>query len=169
MGNASRRPRHSMRLKASSTALLAGAIAASMALAPATAGARSADAHAARTLSIKETANLKLSNKKGFVLNERGFAKGTLGGEIYIQLKVSSRRSVTAVIQFYPSGGLLRATASATYRVVTSSAAQFSGRLNINSGSGRYSKAKGSGLRFTGTVHRPSDSVSVSVSGSFSY
>jgi hypothetical protein len=142
---------------------------AAAALVPASAGARSADARAARTLSIKESANLRLSNKKGFVLNERGFAKGTLRGEIYIQLKVSSRRNVTATIQVYPSGGLLRANAGASYRVVTSSSASFSGTMSIFGGSGRYSKARGSGLKFTGVVHRPSDSVSVSVSGSFSY
>ncbi len=140
------------------------------AISPAPAGARSADAHAARTLSIKEGASLKLDHKKGFVLEEHGFAKGTLGGEIYIQLKVSSQRNVTAVIQVYVNKrDFLRATAGASYRVVTSSSASFSGTMNISSGGGRYSKAKGSGLKFSGVVHRPSDSVSVSVSGSFSY
>lgn len=141
-----------------------------MAVLPTAAGASSADAHAARTLSIKESANLKLDHKKGFVLEEHGVAKGTLRGELYIQLKVSSQRNVTAVIQFYVNKkDFLRATANASYRVVTSSSASFSGKMNVNSGGGRYSKAKGSGLKFSGVVHRPSDSVSVSVSGSFSY
>jgi hypothetical protein len=168
MGIASRRPRHRARQQLATVALAATAAVAT-ALVPASAGARSADAHAARTISIKETANLKLDHKKGFVLEEHGLAKGTLSGEIYIQLRVSSQRNVTATIQFYPHGGLLRASAKASYRVVTSKEASFAGTLNITSGSGRYSKAKGSGLKFTGTVHRPSDSVSVSVSGRFSY
>lgn len=168
MGIASRRPRQRARQQFVGAALAATAVAAT-ALVPASAGARSADAHAARTISIKETANLRLSNKKGFELKEQGVAKGTLSGTIYIQLLVSSKRTVTANIQFYPSGGLLRANAKAAYRVVTSSQASFSGSLNIAGGSGRYSKAKGSGLKFSGAVHRPSDSVSVSVSGSFSY
>jgi hypothetical protein len=168
MGIASSRSRRRRRLSVTSAALAATAIAA-VASTPASAGARSAEARAARTLSIKESANLRLHDKKGFVLKEEGVAKGTLGGHLYIQLKVSSRRTVTATIQFYPSGGLLRATAVASYRVVTSSAASFSGSLNIAGGSGRYAKAKGSHLKFSGVVHRPSDSVSVSVSGSFSY
>jgi hypothetical protein len=41
--------------------------------------------------------------------------------------------------------------------------------MNITGGSGRYSKAKGSKLSFSGSVHRPSNSVSVRVSGKVSY
>jgi hypothetical protein len=126
-------------------------------------------AHAARTLRLNDSANLKLSNKKGFELKEAGTAKGSLGGTIYIQLKVESQRSIKAQIQVYPNGGSLKATASGSYRVETSSTAGFSGTLNITGGSGSYSKAKGSGLSFTGTVHRPGDSVSVRVNGNMSY
>ncbi len=70
----------------------------------------------------------------------------------------------------YPTAhGSISASASATYRVVTSSSASFSGTLNITGGSGRYSKAKGSKLSFSGAVHRPSNAVSVRVSGTISY
>jgi hypothetical protein len=167
MGNKSTRRRRS-RAQVSTAALALGALAAVAALGTGAAGA-APNAHAARTLDLKDSANLKLSNKKGFELKESGKASGSLPGTIYIQLKVASERSITAVIQVYPSGGLLKASASGSYRVQSSSTATFTGKLNITGGSGRYSKAKGSGLSFSGTVHRPGDSVSVRVSGNMSY
>lgn len=167
MGIAPRRLRAHAR--ASSAALAATAIAAGAALAPASAGASSADAHAARTLSLKEGASLRKHDSHGFLIKEQGSFKGTLSGPIYIQLKVASKRVVTATIQMYPGGGLLRASASATYSVRTSSRASFVGTLTITGGSGRYSKAHGSGLAFSGTIARSNDAVSVSVSGRMSY
>ncbi len=170
MGNKkSSRARLSARAQVSTAALALGALAAVAAVGTGAAGAASPHATAARTLDMKDTANLTLSNKKGFELKEAGKASGSLSGTIYIQLKVASERSVSAKIQVYPSGGTLDASATGSYRVQSSSTATFTGSLNITGGSGRYSKAKGSGLSFSGTVHRPGDSVSVRVSGNMSY
>jgi hypothetical protein len=168
MGTKSARRRLSVRAQLSTAALAVGALAAVAAVGTGAAGA-APSAHSASTLDLKDNASLNLSNKKGFELKESGKASGSLPGTIFIQLKVASERSVTASIQVYPSGGSLKATASGSYRVQSSSTASFSGKLNITGGSGRYSKAKGSGLSFTGTVHRPGDSVSVRVSGNMSY
>jgi hypothetical protein len=168
MGKKSARRRLSARAQVSTAALALGALAAVAAVGTGAAGA-APSAHASRTLNLNDSANLSLSNKKGFELKEGGKASGSLPGAIYIQLKVASERSVTASIQVYPSGGSLKATASGSYRVESSSTASFSGKLNITGGTGRYSKAKGSGLSFSGTVHRPGDSVSVRVSGNMSY
>jgi hypothetical protein len=172
MGNRSSKPRLSVRHGVSGGGLALGALAAVALLgtgAVGAAGAASPHASAASTLNLNDTANLSLSNKKGFELKEAGSAKGSLAGKIYLQLKVESERTVTAKIQVYPSGGSLSATASGSYRVESSSTASFSGTLNITGGSGRYSKAKGSRLSFSGTVHRPGDAVSVRVSGKMSY
>jgi hypothetical protein len=139
------------------------------AAATAAAGAAGPSAKAARTFNLSDSASLKLNNHKGVELKESGIAHGNLPGSIFIQLRLASSKSVTAKIQVYPSNGSVSASASATYRVVTSSSASFSGTLNITGGSGRYSKAKGTRLSFSGTVHRPSDSVSVHVSGKMSY
>jgi hypothetical protein len=168
MGNESARRRLSARAQVWAAALALGALAAGAAVGTGAAGA-APSAHAARTLDLNDSANLSLSNKKGFELKEAGKATGSLGGTIYIQLKVESERAVVAKIQVYPSGGSLNATATGSYRVESSSTASFSGKLTIAGGSGRYSKAKGSGLSFSGTVHRPGDSVSVRVSGTMSY
>jgi hypothetical protein len=152
----------------SSAALATAALATAAVFGPGAAGAVPS-AKAASTLNLNDSANLVQNNKKGTELKESGNAKGTLGGRIYIQLRLASQKTVTAKIQVYPSGGSLNATASATYRLVTSSNASFSGTMNITGGSGRYSKAKGSKLSFSGSVHRPSNSVSVRVSGKVSY
>jgi hypothetical protein len=133
------------------------------------AGAAGPSAKAARSLNLNDSASLRLANHKGVELKEVGFAHGNLPGEIYIQLRLASQHSVSAKIQVYPSGGSINATAEAHYTIHTSSSASFSGTLTITGGSGRYTRAKGSKLSFSGTVHRPSDSVSVHVSGKMSY
>lgn len=157
------------RLRAPAAALAVLTVAGAAAVGTGAAGAAGPSAKAAGTLSLNDSASLRLNNHKGVELKESGSAHGNLPGSIYIQLRLASSKSVTAKIQVYPSGGSISASASATYRVVTSSNASFSGTLNITGGSGRYAKAKGSHLSFTGTVHRPSDSVSVHVSGKMSY
>jgi hypothetical protein len=166
MHRGSRRPRRSARFLVSSTAV--GSVAAAAVLAAGSAGAAGPAAHAARTLNLKESGSLHLSNKRGNELKEQGSAKGTLSGSIYIQLRVISTRSVTAQMQFYPSGGLLRGSASADYQN-HGSYASFAGHINITGGSGRYSKAHGKGLSFSGTINRSNDAVSVHVSGRLSY
>jgi hypothetical protein len=168
MGNQSARARVS-RPRASVTALALGALATAAVVGTGAAGAAGPSAKAASTLNLSDSANLQLNNHKGVELKESGSAKGNLPGKIYIQLRLASSRTVTAKIQVYPSGGSISASAAATYRVVTSSSASFAGSLNITGGSGRYSKAKGSRLSFSGTVHRPSDSVSVHVSGKITF
>lgn len=169
MGIQSSRSRSSARLRAMIAALAVLALAIAAAVGTGAAGAAGPSAKAAGSLNLNDSASLKLNNHKGVELKESGRAKGNLPGSIYIQLRLASSRSVSAKIQVYPSSGSVSASASATYRVVTSSSASFAGTLNITGGSGRYSKAKGSHLSFSGTVHRPSDSVSVHVSGKMSY
>jgi hypothetical protein len=168
MGIQSTRPHASLRLRATAALSALGLVAAAAAGTGA-AGAAGPQAKASRSFYLSDSASLRKDNQKGVELKESGKAKGDLPGKIYIQLRLASSRSVTAKIQVYPSGGSISATASARYRVVTSSSASFSGTLNITGGSGRFAKAKGSHLSFTGTVHRPSDAVSVHVSGKMSY
>lgn len=167
MGTASHRSRRSSRIKLSSATLAVGAVATAAALIPGAAGARSV-AHEARTLNLTENANLHLNNKHGLTLKESGNAKGTLSGPLYLQLNVTSTRSVTATVQVYPSGGSLTGSATANYRV-NGATASFSGHLTITKGSGKYARAKGSGLSFSGTIRRSNDAVTVHVSGKLSY
>jgi hypothetical protein len=169
MGNQSSRRRTSARPRISSAALAAGALATAVTFGPGAAIAASPHAKAARSINLSDSGNLHLQNKKGLVLKEAGSAKGTLPGTLYLQLKVTSTRSVSAEVQVYPSsGGSISGVAKANYRVAGSTAT-FSGTLAVTKGSGKYSKAKASALSFTGTIKRSNDAVTVRVSGKMSY
>jgi hypothetical protein len=169
MGNKSLRPRTSARLRISTAALALGAVATAAAFGGGAAGAASPHAKAARSLNLDDSASLHLQNKHGIELKEGGTAKGTLGGPLYLQLKVTSTRSVTAQVQVYPSGGgSVSGSAKASYHV-SGATATFSGTMAITKGSGKYSKAKASALSFSGTIKRSNDAVTVRVSGKMSY
>jgi hypothetical protein len=169
MGNQSSRPRTQARTRISAAALAFGALATAIVLGTGAAGAASPHAKAARSLNLNDSARLHLQNKHGLVLKEAGNAKGTLGGPLYLQLDVTSTRSVTAQVQVYPKeGGSISGNAKANYRV-QGSFATFSGTLAITKGSGTYSKAKASALSFSGTIQRSNDAVTVHVSGKMSY
>ncbi len=136
-------------------------------IAAAGASGGSPTAVAARTVSLNESGSLRLTSSHGLLLNEKGTASGTIKGSIYIHLNVSSTNRVTAEVSIYPKGGSLTGNGSANYRVVGSTAT-FSGSLSITRGTGHYAHARASGLRFTGTIARKTDAVTVHVSGRLS-
>ncbi len=128
-----------------------------------------ASATAARTLSIDENGNLKLTSRQGFTLNERGIASGTFKGTIYVHLKIVSSSHVTAEVNIYPSGGSsITGYGTAGYRK-EGAIGRFSGSLSVERGSGAYAHARGSGLSFSGTIQRSNYAVTVHVAGTASY
>jgi hypothetical protein len=143
------------------------AVVAGCALGASASPASAATASAARTLSLNETGHLRLTSKRGFTLNEKGSASGTIRGTIYIHLHVVSTNRVTAEVNIYPSGGSLAGRAAASYHVAGATAG-FSGSMSIVRGTGRWSRASGSGLRFYGSIRRSDDSVTVYLSGRMS-
>lgn len=118
----------------------------------------------AGTVSLSESGHLHLTSKHGFTLNEQGSAAGTIGGTIYIHLRLVSSSRVTSEVNIYPHGGSLSGYGSASYHVV-GSYASFSGSLKIARGTGSYDGARASALRFTGTIQRRNDAVTVQLSG----
>ncbi|HEY2217152.1 MAG TPA: autotransporter, partial [Solirubrobacteraceae bacterium] len=93
---------------------------------------------------------------------------GTIAGSMYIHLNLASTSKVTAEVNIYPREGSLTGTGSASYRV-QGGVAVFSGTMSITRGTGKYAKARASGLRFTGTIQRRNDAVAVQLSGRLSY
>ena len=131
------------------------------------AGATSSVALAARTISLHENGRLRLTSKHGFTLNEQGSASGTIAGAIYIHLHLTSSSRVTAEVNIYPRGGSLSGNGSASYHV-SGAYAIFSGTLSLSHGTGSYARAHASRLRFTGTIQRRNDAVTVQLSGPLS-
>jgi hypothetical protein len=162
MLKASRRPIAHKR-KSAITALLAGGLTLLGPLGPGITRAQPT-AHAARTFSLNERGNLRLTSKEGFTLNERGTASGSVKGTIYVHLTIVSTSRVKAEVSIYPPGGSITGYASASY-AKGSSMATFSGSMSITRGSGGYSHAHVSGLSFSGTIARSNDAVTVHVSG----
>lgn len=167
MGTKSSRPRTSARLRISSAALALGAVATATVFGTGAAAA-SPHARAARSVDLNDSASLHLQNKHGIELKEGGTAKGNLPGPLYLQLKVTSTRSVSAEVQVYPKGGSISGSAKASYHV-SGATATFSGTMEVTKGGGSYSKAKASALKFSGTIQRSNDAVTVHVSGPMSY
>jgi hypothetical protein len=131
---------------------------------PATSTASGPPAHADGSFLLDESANLRLTSKRGFTLNEQGTANGTVRGPIYVHLKIVSSSRVSAELSIYPRGGSITGFGTASYRR-RSSDAVFSGTLSIARGSGSYSHARGSGLSFSGTIRRSDDAIAVRVRG----
>ncbi len=150
-------------------AALAGASLTFAPVASGVAGASGAPArgHAARTVKLTESANLRLTSKHGFTLNEQGTASGTARGALYVHLTIVSSARVTAEINFYPSNGSISSRGNAAYHRGRSSAS-FAGTLSIVHGSGAYGRTHGQDLAFGGTIQRSNDAISVHVSGEVS-
>jgi hypothetical protein len=121
-------------------------------------------AHAARTVSLSETGQLHLVSKHGFTLNEQGTASGTVRGTISVRLVIVSTSRVSAEVTISPSGGSISAQGTASYHKGETQA-NFAGGLSIDRRSGSYAHAEGSGLKFSGTIARSNDAITVHVSG----
>jgi hypothetical protein len=113
---------------------------------------------------MNENGSLQLTSRHGFTLNERGHASGTVAGTIYVHLKIVSSKRVTAEINIYPKGGSISCYGSASYRR-EGATGYFSGSLSINRGTGSYSRARGTGLSFSGTIKRSNYAITVHVHG----
>jgi hypothetical protein len=124
-------------------------------------------AHAARTVNLSEYARLHRTSSGGVHLNEQGTASGTISGTMYIHLRISSNH-VSAEVNIYPHGGSLTATGSASYHV-NGGYAPFSGTITVQRGTGTYAHAHSGALRFTGSIQRSNDAVTVQLSGRLSY
>lgn len=158
-------------------ALAAGvaAVLASAALASPTSATRAvrgasaaAPASSARTISLNETGHLQLTSKHDFTLNERGSATGTIAGLIYVHLTAVSSSRVTVEVNIYPHGGSISGSGSGAYHR-SGSTAHFSGAMSFGRGSGKYARAHGSNLRFSGTIEESNrDAITVFVAGTVS-
>ncbi len=126
---------------------------------------RSRSRSASSSMYIKESAKLsRVGRAHGFDLNERGTVNGTIKGTIYLQLHVTSTKSVSATVRVYPRGSSLTGVGKGSYGVRGANAS-FTGSMSITGGSGSFKGAHGNGLTFSGSIKRGNDSMTVYVSG----
>ncbi len=119
---------------------------------------------AARTISMTELGRLHLTSHHGVTLNEEGQVLGTIPGKIYIHLYVTSANHVTAEVNIYPHGGSVTGYVTASYKPLGGTAT-FSGTMAVTRGTGTYEGAHGGGVRFSGTLAKSSDAVTVRMTG----
>jgi hypothetical protein len=122
-------------------------------------------ARATRTFVLNETGHLHLTSKHNFTLNERGSAVGTIAGTIYVRLTAVSSTRVTFVVGIYPPGGSISGSGTGSYRRMGSTAS-FSGSMSLGHGTGKYARAHGSGLSFSGAIQEShEDAITVYLRG----
>jgi hypothetical protein len=146
--------------------LAAALVVPAVALVPVAAGAP-AGAHAARHLSIHETATLRLIGyPKGHVFNERGTVSGTYRGSTEARLVAITNTKWEATLTVYTSGGSLKAKATARARPVKEEEVigYFLGSASITGGTGTWAHTSGS-LTFNGSINRRTFQVSADMSG----
>jgi hypothetical protein len=119
---------------------------------------------ASRSFDLNESAQLHLTSKHSFTLNEQGTAAGTVRGMIYVHLTIVSTSRVVAEVNIYPRGGSISGYATAAYHR-GSETGSFSGSMSIRNGTGGYRRARGSGLSFSGTIQRSNYAITVQVNG----
>ena len=150
-------------------ALAGGLVALLLALgaAPGLASARPR-ATAARSVTVSETGRLHRTSGNLAHLNEQGSASGTIKGAVYIHLRVGARQTFTAEVNFYPRGGSISGRGSGRYSL-SGGSARFSGTVAIARGTGTYAHARAENLRFSGSIRRSDEAVTVTLSGTLRY
>jgi hypothetical protein len=128
----------------------------------------SAKATLARSISVKDEGYLRFVKSSGSLLIDEGSAHGTIPGTVRIGFLYNGDPNVSAQITIHGHTGAILARASGRLSNPTSSSPSFSGTLTISGGSGRYTRANGSG-RLYGVFYRRSYAMTVQTEGTLHY
>lgn len=120
-------------------------------------------ARAAKTVSLVETAQLKLVHENGAALIEHGHATGTYNAPVAATLTIHPTY-VTAVVTIFPRGGSVTGSAKANY-VVKNSTGYYGGSFTITRGTGTFKHASGKALGISGTIDRYTFAMTVKAHG----
>lgn len=125
------------------------------------------DAHAARSVYLREVGHLRYLRGNESTLDERGSASGTFRGTVTAQLKISAEH-VSAVFTMYPKGGSVTGRAWARF-IIKGHTGYYGGTLNIVHGTGIYRHASGKRIGISGTIDRYSFALLVKANGWIRY
>jgi hypothetical protein len=110
-------------------------------------------AHTARTINISDKAILHLKSHQGTqILNEQGYATGTLSGAISIKIALTYTQA-TITFSARPSGGTLSGKGVESYYVAGGNG-HFQGTVTIRSGTERYAHVHATPIHLDGTIQR---------------
>jgi hypothetical protein len=126
-----------------------------------------ADARAARTIALKETATLRLTHNSVSTHEAEGQASGTLSGRLYLRIKVITASQMS--VEFTGShGSNMIAGSGVGHYTVSGSNLRFTGISKIVRGAGTYAHATGNDIRFEGTLNRIKSTLTTTISGQIS-
>jgi hypothetical protein len=123
-------------------------------------------AHAARTMSLHETAKLHLIHHSHGELVESGNSSGTFNCPVQITVKLGNNTASLGYQLSCRGRGTFYGNGTASY-YVAGSVARINGRLTLAHGTGQYSHAVARNLAFAGTMERGNYQLSATVTGSW--
>lgn len=124
-------------------------------------------AHAARTVSVREEANLVKTGQTGNSLDEKGSVTGTLKGRATATISTSGTYvKVTAVL--YLSGGTLTVQGEGQLNSTHGTEVSFKAPGAVKNGTGAYSHASGKGTVY-GSENRVTHNARIQVVGRLNY
>jgi hypothetical protein len=121
-------------------------------------------AASARTIYVRETANLHLVAHKGTqILHEEGQVLGTLRGRLTAVIDIGYTEA-TVTFTARSSAGTLSGRGVESY-YVSGKTGHFTGRTTVTGGTGAYAHASGSALHTTGLIKRTHYEVMMTIDG----
>jgi hypothetical protein len=126
-----------------------------------------AEAHAARMLSVTDSARLQLVSADGNTLVEKGRASGTLPGTVEVSLTLGDR-TATSSFTIRSADGTISGRGKGTLTPGKGGYDSFGGSVAVVRGTGRFRGASGSGGLY-GSIYRATDAMSVQVTGKLRY
>jgi hypothetical protein len=120
----------------------------------------------AKSLTVKETAQLYQVGRHGAQHEEQGQGAGTFPYPLTITFTAGFTQA-TVRFSVHGRAGTMWGQGTPSYHV-EGSTAYFNGSLSITHGTGKYAHASAAGLRLKGTLNRHNFALSISVNGNMS-
>jgi hypothetical protein len=121
----------------------------------------------AKVVTLKASANLRITTTHGNDIEAEGTIAGTFAGSLSVHVTLSSGSRMTATFVGRSHAGKLAGSVSAEY-YPSGSVNIYSGAARISSGTGSYAHASSDGVHVSGTMSRSRRLISMSISGRLS-
>lgn len=122
-------------------------------------------AHDARSLAVTDTADLKPVHRGGEYITEEGQATGTLPGHVKLLLEVGP--TIVARFTIHTASGSISGVGTGRPKG-RAEEPSLAGTMKVSHGTGRYSRAHGTG-GFYGTLNRRTYKMVVQTTGTLDY